>query len=216
LRVISGDQEAILAFQAAATALRSDGRNLIVWDIGGGSLQFSMRAIGSKDKIGDYIISSGHHGAELFRKEVAQRFRRDASRPGDPLTEEGMTQAIGLARRWSRDMNTNIVKRLRLGHMRVVGLGGIHTESLSAQAGLQAKSAHEVYTREGVRVAAKRAANMSDADFRNAYPANKYPESQATNVALVLGYMEDLQIKEVIPLDVNLADGLLVDPTYWR
>ena len=56
---------------------------------------------------------------------------------------------------------------------------------------------------------------MSDQDFRKAYPENKYPESQATNVALVLGYMEGLQIKEVITLKINLADGLLVDATYW-
>ena len=72
-----------------------------------------------------------------------------------------------------------------------------------------------MYTLEGVRVAAKRAANMSDQDFRNAYPQNNYPDSQATNVALVLGYMEGLQIKEVIPLEVTLADGLLVDAIYW-
>jgi hypothetical protein len=32
---------------------------------------------------------------------------------------------------------------------------------------------------------------------------------------LVLGYMEGLQIQEVIPLDVNLTDGLLVDAMYW-
>ena len=55
----------------------------------------------------------------------------------------------------------------------------------------------------------------SDQDFRNAYPQNNYPDSQATNVALVLGYMEGLQIKEVIPLEATLADGLLVDATYW-
>jgi hypothetical protein len=73
-----------------------------------------------------------------------------------------------------------------------------------------------VYTLDGVRAAAKRAANMSDQDFRKAYPTNKYPEYQATNLALVLGYMEGLQIKQVIPLEVNLADGLLVDATYWR
>jgi hypothetical protein len=72
-----------------------------------------------------------------------------------------------------------------------------------------------MYTLEGVRVAAKRAANMSDQDFRKTYPENKYPDSQATNVALVLGYMEGLQINEVIPLELTLADGVLVDETYW-
>jgi hypothetical protein len=56
---------------------------------------------------------------------------------------------------------------------------------------------------------------MTDEDFRKAYPDNKYPASQATNLALVLGYMEGLQIKDVFPLDVTLADGLLVHAPYW-
>jgi hypothetical protein len=56
---------------------------------------------------------------------------------------------------------------------------------------------------------------MSDDNFRKTYPKNKYPESQATNVALVLGYMEGTRIHEVLPLEVNLAHGLLLDSTFW-
>ncbi|MGH7810767.1 MAG: hypothetical protein ACREP5_10875 [Candidatus Binatia bacterium] len=88
-------------------------------------------------------------------------------------------------------------------------------ESLVNQAGLENDPPYKRYTLAGVRAAARRAANMRDEDFRKAYPENKYPESQAANLALVLGYMEGLQIKEVIPLEVNVADGLLVDATFW-
>ena len=49
LSVITGDQEATLAFLAAADALKSDGGNLVVWDIGGRSSQFSMRADASSE-----------------------------------------------------------------------------------------------------------------------------------------------------------------------
>jgi hypothetical protein len=126
-----------------------------------------------------------------------------------------MTRAIALARELSHAVNLQIRERLRRSGMRIVGLGSVHTESLPMQAGLQTNLAYKVYTLEGVREAAKRAANRSDQDFRNAYPENNYPDSQAINVALVLGYMEGLQIKEVVPLEVTLADGLLVDATYW-
>jgi hypothetical protein len=126
-----------------------------------------------------------------------------------------MTRSIALARELSHAVNPQIRERLRRSSMRVVGLGSVHTESLPMQAGLQTNLAYNVYTLEGVREAAKRAANRSDQDFRNAYPENNYPDSQAINVALVLGYMEGLQIKEVVPLEVTLADGLLVDETYW-
>jgi hypothetical protein len=126
-----------------------------------------------------------------------------------------MTRSIELAKALSHAVNLQIRERLRRSGMRIVGLGSVHTESLPMQAGLQTNLAYKVYTLEAVRAAAKRAANTSDQEFRNAYPENKYPESQATNVALVLGYMEGLQIKEVVPLEVTLADGLLVDETFW-
>jgi hypothetical protein len=45
----------------AASALLSDGKNLVVWDIGGGSLQFSMRADGVGALQRKSVISAGHH-----------------------------------------------------------------------------------------------------------------------------------------------------------
>jgi exopolyphosphatase / guanosine-5'-triphosphate,3'-diphosphate pyrophosphatase len=212
LQLITAEQEAVLAFLAATSALGPNGKNLIVWDIGGGSLQFSMGADGP-DR--NFVISTGHEGVELFRRQVARRFNRGATQTVNPLSQEEMTRAIELAKESSHAVNPHIREHLRRSGMRIVGLGSIHTESLPMQAGLQTNQAHNVYTLEAVRAAAKRAASMSDQDFRNAYPQNKYPESQATNVALILGYMEGLQIKEVVPLEVTLADGLLMDATYW-
>jgi exopolyphosphatase / guanosine-5'-triphosphate,3'-diphosphate pyrophosphatase len=212
LQLITAEQEAVLAFLAARSALGSNSENLVVWDIGGGSLQFSMGADGPHR---DFVISTGHEGVEMFRRKIARRFSRDPRLSVNPLTQEEMSRAIELARELSHAVNPQIRERLRRSSMRVVGLGSVHTDSIAAQAGLQSNNAYNMYTLEGVRVAAKRAANMSDQDFRNAYTENNYPDSQATNVALVLGYMEGLQIKEVIPLEVTLADGLLADATYW-
>jgi exopolyphosphatase/guanosine-5'-triphosphate,3'-diphosphate pyrophosphatase len=216
LQVITAEQEAVLAFLAAASALQANRSNLVVWDVGGGSLQFSMSADGSSAALQEYVISSGHQGAALFRNEVAKQFNREVAQALNPLGQEKMTWAIELAKQLSRAVNPKIIERLGRGDTRVVGLGGVHTESLAVHAGLQGLHPYRVYTLDGVRAAAKRAANMSDQDFRKAYPTNKYPEYQATNLALILGYMEGLQIKQVIPLEVNLADGLLVDATYWR
>ena len=215
LRVISGDEEALLAFLAAAAALQSDGKNLIVWDIGGGSLQFSMQASISRTDPIRYVVSSGHQGAELFRRSVAKQIRRSPDQRVNPLSQEEMTRAIQWARDSSRDVNREIVQQLRNSEILVVGVGGIHTESLVNQTGLHASPNGKSYHLEGVRAAAKRAVGRTDEDFRKLYPENKYPASQATNLALVLGYMEGLQIKEVMPIDVNLADGLLIDSTYW-
>jgi exopolyphosphatase / guanosine-5'-triphosphate,3'-diphosphate pyrophosphatase len=215
LRVISGEEEAALAFLAAAAALRSNGSDLVVWDIGGGSLQFSMRAFNSPVGPARYVVSSGHQGAETFRRVVAQQFQRGSAHGVNPLSQAEMTRAIQRARDASRDVNAEIVQHLRRGSTRVVGVGGIHTESLVNQAGLRTSQNRRSYHLDAVRTAARRAVGMTDEDFRHAFPENKYPASQATNLALVLGYMEGLQIKEVIPIDVNLADGLLVDSSHW-
>src|SRR5918993_684270 len=212
LQLITAEQEAVLAFLAARGALGSNSKNLVVWDIGGGSLQFSMGADGPHR---DFVISTGHEGVEMFRRKIARRLNRGATQTVNPLSQEEMTRAIVLAKELSHAVNLQIRERLRRSGMRIVGLGSVHTESLPMQAGLQTNLAYKVYTLEAVREAAKRAANRSDQEFRNAYPENKYPESQATNVALVLGYMEGLQIKEVIPLELTVADGLVVDETYW-
>jgi exopolyphosphatase / guanosine-5'-triphosphate,3'-diphosphate pyrophosphatase len=211
-QLITAEEEAVLAFLAATSVLGSNGKDLVVWDIGGGSLQFSMGADGPHRNL---VISTGHEGVELFRRQIARQFNRGATQTVNPLSQEEMTRAIELAKELSHAVNPQIRQRLRSSPMRIVGLGSVHTESLAAQAGLQSSPTYNVYTLEAVRAAAKRAANTSNQDFRNAYPENNYPDSQATNVALVLGYMEGLQIKEVVPLEVTLADGLLVDPTYW-
>ena len=215
LQVISGAQEAALGFLAAASALQSDGKDLVVWDIGGGSMQFSMRAEGAGAAHQKIVVSAAHHGVELFRREIAKQFKRGLGQVVNPLSQEEINRAIELARQSSQEVKAEIREQLRRGHMRIVGLGGVHTESLANQAGLEGKPPYKLYTLAGVRAAAKRAANMSDEDFHKAYPQNKYPDSQATNVALVLGYMEGLEISAVVPLEVNVADGLLVDAAFW-
>jgi exopolyphosphatase/guanosine-5'-triphosphate,3'-diphosphate pyrophosphatase len=170
LRVISGDEEAVLAFLAAAAALQSDGRNLIVWDIGGGSSQFSMQASGPREDPIRYVVSSGHQGAELFRKSVAEQIRRSPEQEVNPLSQEEMTRAIQWARNSSREVHREIVQQLHDSEIRLVGVGGIHTESLVNQAGLRASPDGKSYHLEGVRAAAARAVGMTDEDFRKRYP----------------------------------------------
>jgi hypothetical protein len=43
----------------------------------------------------------------------------------------------------------------------------------------------------------------------------RYADTEISNLILVLGFMEKLGIKEVIPVNVNLADVILIDPEFW-
>ena len=153
LQVITAEQEAVLAFLAAASALQSNGKNLVVWDIGGGSLQFSMSADDSSAARREFVISTGHQGVDLFRRQIAKQVDRGVAQAMNPLSREEMTQATELARELSRAVNLKIREQLRRGDMRVVGLGGVHTESLAAQAGLQDNPPYKLYNLNGVRAA---------------------------------------------------------------
>ncbi|HEY7221720.1 MAG TPA: hypothetical protein VH985_25335, partial [Candidatus Binatia bacterium] len=110
LQVITAEQEAVLAFLAAASALQANRSNLVVWDVGGGSLQFSMSADGSSAALQEYVISSGHQGAALFRNEVAKQFNREVAQALNPLGQEKMTWAIELAKQLSRAVNPKIIE----------------------------------------------------------------------------------------------------------
>ncbi len=105
LQLITAEQEAVLGFLAATSAVGSNGKNLVVWDIGGGSLQFSM---GADAPHRDFVISMGHEGVELFRKQIARRLNRSAAQTVNPLSQEELTQAIELARELSHAVNPQI------------------------------------------------------------------------------------------------------------
>ena len=44
----------------------------------------------------------------------------------------------------------------------------------------------------------------------------KYAATDVTNIALVLGHMQSLSIDKVMPLKINIANGLLITNSYWK
>ena len=40
-------------------------------------------------------------------------------------------------------------------------------------------------------------------------------QTEISNLILVLGFMKRLGLNEVTLVNVNLADGVLIDPTFW-
>ncbi len=44
----------------------------------------------------------------------------------------------------------------------------------------------------------------------------KYAATDVSNLALVLGFMKELEIEKVKTLKANMAHGILIYPKYWN
>jgi exopolyphosphatase / guanosine-5'-triphosphate,3'-diphosphate pyrophosphatase len=81
----------------------------------------------------------------------------------------------------------------------------VHNVSIKKQ--LKSKS---TYTQEELINAVKARIGLNDKDI-----GGHYADTEISNLILLLGFMQKLGIKEVIPVNVNLDDGVLVDPELW-
>ena len=88
----------------------------------------------------------------------------------------------------------------------MVGIGGVHYYSIRGQLG-----ADQSYTREAVQQTLKNRLGLTDKEIDS-----KYASTEISNLALVLGYMDAMDIDAVFPARINLADGLLLHAEYWE
>lgn len=89
----------------------------------------------------------------------------------------------------------------------VIGIGGVHYFSVRDQLNLEADVPYSKYQ---VQKAFEKHVNFSDRELQG-----NYRETEVTNLALILGYMNTLGIKTVMPERVNLSTGLLFSEKYW-
>lgn len=195
--VISQSEEALLGFEAAAAVAKLPTSSVVVWDIGGATMQIS--ALQRKGKL---VSEQGDLASVTFKKGVIQEIlKKDpvvVTSP-NPLDKNAMNRAVSLARRAARNVNPQIRKRLQDPQTRVLGIGGVHFNSVAGQLGAQ-----NVYRQKELWNFLPTLVGKTDAEI-----GGDYADTQFTNLILVLGFMQELGIEEVIPLRVNLADGLL-------
>lgn len=200
LEVISQEDEAMLGYLSVLSLMdekiRED-KTIVVWDIGGGSMQmFSM------DKNKKPHMYLGDLASVTFKNmviEVLQSKTLESTISPNPIGDK-RDQVIALARSYSRlhvpaDIKYDIKDRI------VVGVGGVHGHSIKNQ--LQLKEMN--YTIEELDQASKIQSQKSDKDL-----VGDYRSTDVTNMLLVQGFMEGLGIKEVKIVNASLLQGVLV------
>jgi exopolyphosphatase/guanosine-5'-triphosphate,3'-diphosphate pyrophosphatase len=201
--IIDQDQEAVLGYQAVSQALNVKNDKIVVWDIGGGSMQMICRQRNQK-----FIIYRGKIASVSFKEKILAQIKRknpqEHSSP-NPIGKENLQKAMEMAMAAAEDVPTEIKSVIRQQETIIIGIGGVHDQSIKKQMG-----SPRIYTQEDLIKVLKVRSEWSDKEI-----GGIYADTEISNLILVLGFMEKLGIKEVIPLDINLADGILISPAFW-
>ena len=203
IKLIDQDQEAILGYQAVSLALTGKNDKFVVWDIGGASMQMIFRQQDQK-----FIIYRGEIASVSFKEKILTQIKQQKpeqhSSP-NPIGKENLKKAIELAGAAADAVPEEMKRVIREPDAVIIGIGGVHNESIKKQ--LQSNGG---YTHQELINAVNARIEWNDKDI-----GGHYADTEISNLILVLGFMEKLGINEVIPVNVNLADGVLIDPAFW-
>lgn len=198
IRIVTQEEEGHIGFRGVQALVEVPPSKLVVWDIGGGSQQLMMA---ESDKVATFkgaVASVGFR--DMVISEVKKADPKKITTP-NPLSSNQLDQAINLAKSIATAMEQSFRSRLQQPETVVVGIGGVHWNSIRGQT-----KERDVYSKSDVAAAIQERADKTDDFF-----ASEYADTELTNLILVLGFMNELGIEEVRPLKVNLALGALVE-----
>lgn len=196
LKVISQEEEARLGFLAARSKLSNvSPENLIVWDIGGGSMQ--MYAIDGKSE----KIYRGDLASVTFKNLILRKLQfKDPKMEGSPNPIGRQKEnAIQLAKNHAYLNVPKFFKENAKTHT-WVGVGGVLSLSVQRQA---AAGASEFTTEQAERALSDKVQKSND------QLTGEYKNTDVSNIALVLGYMKALGVTKVQTVEVSLSEGVL-------
>lgn len=205
VNVIDQELEGKLAFEAVASSQgHSSPTDLIVWDIGGGSFQFT-----SQDSKGNFQIYRGTEASVPFKNRIIQTIQnrniKEHSTP-HPITVGEIRQGEALAREIAQKVDQVFKDKIQSPKTEIVGVGNIFAYGIYPLVGNKKQYKISDLTNSLESLADKSDLELGGGDFVNV---------KTTNAILVLGFMQGLKIQEVQILDLNNADGALLYPPFW-
>lgn len=199
IKIVSQDEEAEIGYISALAQSQvppKDRESVIVWDIGGGSMQ--MRA---KTKQGDQLFK-GDLASVTFKNRVIQEIQskdpKSVSSP-NPLGRDFM-KATKLAQEHAKS-NVPIYFKQKATKARWIGIGGVLAISTQTQVDPKKKT----FSKDELERALAKRSRLKDEEIQSDY---RYTD--ITNLALVLGYMKALGIDKVETAESSLLRGWLL------
>ncbi len=200
IHLITQEEEALLGFKGAQVVTGKPAESILVWDIGGGSMQMTSYSFGG------YDFYKGKLASVSLKNEVVKWQGKDRGSP-NPMGQYIGQKALYYSADYAKDhVPENIKEAIEKGK-EVIGIGGVHYHSLREQLNLYPNTPYSLYQ---VEQALDKRVHFHDQQFQG-----QYKETEATNIALVLGHMKALNIRTVLPVKVDLATGLLFTERFW-
>ncbi|MBI2742472.1 MAG: hypothetical protein HYX48_00950 [Chlamydiales bacterium] len=204
VHIADQNDEGKLAFQAAAARVDAKAEDLIVWDIGGGSTQFI-----TVNPDGTYHIDCSKDGSWAFKNLIIQDVHHqsvDKRKSPNPMSAEEIITAKRCAGDLSDKINPFFKDKASKASTKIIGVGSVFGTSI-----IQRLNGKNPFTVEDLAAVIKDLTDKSDEDLGG----GNFAFVEVSNVILVLGFMERLNIHEMSIIDVNIADGAMLYRPLW-
>lgn len=208
LRVISQQQEGIIAFNSALAVSKVNPDQVVVWDIGTGSFQMT-----SKNEEGGYDVFKEGLGSVPFKNYVIESVQgKDISsvQTPNPINEEEYTLTGRFARWLAKKASPDLKEKIKSPEVEVIGIGRLFQNSV-----LPLVSDSSQIDRKGLRTFIRSSLNHDDQELNNPYAHVDVP-----NCIQVLEVMKALHIQEVSVVNTTTTKGLMIGPeqdfSHWQ
>lgn len=202
--VIDQELEGKLAFNAVLSQGDYNPKNLVVWDIGGGSLQLT-----TLDEKGEYNIYRGDIASIHFKNMMIQEIQKknilEVTTP-NPIAALDIHKGVLKSSEIAENVDSTFKHRLSQPNVQVVGVGNIFAYGVYPAVGKKSPFKQQELVQALFGMANKPDHEVGGGDYANV---------QVSNTILVLGYMCALNLHEMDVLDVNNADGAMLYAEFW-
>lgn len=197
VRVIDQKEEALLGYYAVVSKVGQNQDDLVVWDIGGGSMQMTTR------NNNHYEIYQGQLASVTFKNHIVENIQQKRSVSPNPIGEAHYKSAFHDAKIVAKFSVPAVIKnKLKLDKTKVIGIGGVHFYSIGGQLNLKEG---QFYTKDMLKKNLSSRLSMTDQDLKS-----DYAQTEVSNLIMIEAFMHELNITKIEIAKINLADGLLI------
>jgi exopolyphosphatase / guanosine-5'-triphosphate,3'-diphosphate pyrophosphatase len=205
VKVISQDEEGFLGFTAALSKVDISADQVVVWDIGGGSMQMTLQKQGE-----GYLVAKGATSSAPFKNLIVDKVQgKDPSKvpSPNPMSAEQMAKAIQLSSGIAvQSINDEVKAKLQEKGTAVLAVGTLFNYGIRPLVKGEA-----VASREAIEKAVDKMKGLSDTELAG----GAFADVTVSNPLLVIGFMKALGIEKVTIVSANNTDGVLTYAPFW-
>jgi exopolyphosphatase/guanosine-5'-triphosphate,3'-diphosphate pyrophosphatase len=200
IRIFNQVEEAILGYHAAFVYDLAP-EKAVVWDIGGGSSQWTTQVKG------EYHFYLSELASETFKERIIKEIKKTPLlKTPNPIYADQRKLAEAMILAEVSKMNPKLKETLQQG-AKVVGIGSVHFYSIIGQIyGLKNPGKKFYYTLDQVETVIQGRLGQTDKQIGGDYAA-----TDVSNLIYAAAFMKALGIKSIVARNINLNDGLLLN-----